>query len=133
MCLSGESGSVWLRAFCAMKCATRKADQKGLVVYTREHHRCRRHVAARVDHRCTPHRPGRPKNTAQATNWSVEPEPLWTPLHAKTCQSLTENGVHTMFERNQIDAYTTTGQAAALTAYSEESLVRRWDWLFETL
>ena len=25
------------------------------------------------------------------------------------------------------------GQAAALTAYSEESLVRRWDRLFETL
>ena len=32
MCLSGRSVSVWLRAFCAMKCATRRADQKGLIV-----------------------------------------------------------------------------------------------------
>ena len=32
MYLSGRSVSVWLRAFCAMKCATRRADQKGLVV-----------------------------------------------------------------------------------------------------
>jgi hypothetical protein len=81
------------------------------VVDTGEHHRCRRHVTARVHHRGTPHSPGRPKDTAQATNWSVEPEPLWTPLHAKTYQSLTENGVHPVLERNQIDVYTPTGQA----------------------
>jgi len=30
LCLSGMSVSEWLRAFCAMKCATRRADQNGL-------------------------------------------------------------------------------------------------------
>jgi len=29
VCLSGKPVSVWWSAFCAMKCATRRADQKG--------------------------------------------------------------------------------------------------------
>jgi len=32
VCLTGGSVSVWCCAFCAMKCATRRANQKGPVV-----------------------------------------------------------------------------------------------------
>jgi len=32
VCLTGRSVSVWWCAFCAMKCATRRAGQKGLVL-----------------------------------------------------------------------------------------------------
>ena len=31
VCLAGKSVSVWWRAFCAIRCATRRANQKGPV------------------------------------------------------------------------------------------------------